>query len=82
MTEREHATRTVQQLYFAMLDASLFLNSHPSNSSALRYFQNAKKDYQQAAATYEKNFGPLYFTNAGDSTWEWVDSPWPWEGVK
>ena len=82
MSDREKASCAVQQLYFAMLDASLFLNTHPSSGSALRYFQKMRQDYQQAAAEYEQKFGALRFSNAGESTWEWVCGPWPWEGVK
>jgi spore coat protein JB len=82
MTERDHAAQCVQKLHFALLDASLFLNSHPTDAAALRYFQQMKQEYLQAAAMYEKNFGALTALNAaGSSGWEWVSSPWPWEGV-
>ena len=82
MTEREHAAHKVQKLSFFMLDAAMFLNSHPSDSAALNFFRKTRQEYQKAAASYEQHFGPLSLMSAGGSSWDWVCGPWPWEGVK
>ena len=33
---------------------------------------------------YEKNYGPLTLDgeNLGTNSWNWIKSPWPWEGTK
>lgn len=77
---RETAMRRVQMLSFALYDTILFLDSHPTNKAALAFFAETQKQYVEAVATYEEEFGPL---TAGDTDteygWAWVETPWPWE---
>lgn len=82
MTEAEHAAKNVQMYYFAMIDSALFLNSHPDDSAALQYFHKMHHAYDDAKAAYEKHFGPLTITGTSEKRWNWIGSPWPWEGVK
>ncbi len=82
MSENENACRNVQKTCFALIDAGLFLDTHPDNASALAYFNKIKPEAAQAAETYEKNFGPLTKDSVNRSDWAWCKGPWPWEGVK
>lgn len=82
MTEHEHAAHMVQQHQLALIDAALFLDTHPDNASALNYFQRMQQLYQQAKEEFESHFGPLTHAYDFSDGWSWIHSPWPWEGGK
>ncbi|MCI8351945.1 MAG: spore coat protein CotJB [Oscillospiraceae bacterium] len=72
--------RRVQMYDFALQEARLFLDTHPTDVSAIAYFNKHKKLCEEAKAAFEKLYGPL--TDDQEITsgrWEWVDNPWPWE---
>lgn len=82
MTEQQKALQDVRQAGFAMIDAGMFLDSHPTDETALQYFHTMHHKYDKAVEVYEKHFGPLKMKSAGTGkTWNWIDEPWPWEGV-
>lgn len=82
MTEKEKALQDIRQAKFAMIDAGMYLDGHPADESALQYFRMMSKRFKQASDLYEKTFGPLKMYDAGTGkTWNWIDEPWPWEGV-
>ena len=66
---------------FQMLDAQLFLDSHPINEEAMKHFNYFRKLRQDALKEYEKKYGPLTLDTANPTvSFEWVETPWPWEG--
>lgn len=74
------ALKYVRQYSFAVLEAQLFLDSHPDCKEALAYYNKYKKLYDEAKTDYEKNYGPLtVLSSANDESWQWVNAPWPWE---
>ena len=82
MTEKEKALQDVRQAGFAMIDAGMFLDSHPTDETALQYFHTMHHQHDKAVEAYETHFGPLHMRSAGQSgKWDWIDEPWPWEGV-
>jgi len=66
---------------FACVDASLYLDTHPDDLEALRYFQEHNRLYTEAMNVYAKAFGPLTIAHAQhcDTYWDWVNQPWPWQ---
>ncbi len=82
MTEQQQAMQELRRREFAMIDAGMYLDGHPEDETALQYFRAMCKKHQQAEETYQKHFGPLYLSSAGiGKRWDWIDEPWPWEGV-
>ena len=80
MTEKQKALQDVRQHQFALIDAGMYLDSHPEDEMALQYFRMMRKKKQQAEELYQKHFGPLTLFDAGtDKRWDWIDEPWPWE---
>ncbi len=70
----------VQQYSFAVLEAQLYLDSHPDCTEALAYYNKYKKLCEEAKADYEATYGPLTVdSDANDECWQWVKAPWPWE---
>jgi len=77
---KEQALKQVQIYSFALYDTGLFLDTHPTNQTALAFYEENQKKYVEAVAFYEEKFGPL--TMSGTDTekgWAWADTPWPWE---
>lgn len=81
MTEKQRALLDLQRSKFATIDAGMYLDGHPDDETALKYFRAMCKQKNQAEEVYQKHFGPLMMCDAGKGgRWEWIDEPWPWEG--
>lgn len=77
----EMMLKQVNETGFAMVDANLYLDTHPCDANALNYYNKMAEEYRCALAAYEAQFGPLRASESRDSSyWSWVSGPWPWEG--
>ncbi|MBQ8815012.1 MAG: spore coat protein CotJB [Lachnospiraceae bacterium] len=71
----------VYELGFALVEVTLFLDTHPDNTEALEYYHQLKHRYEEAVREYETTCAPLTIDRVhGDNYWMWVKTPWPWEG--
>lgn len=78
--ERQNLLKQLQSYHFAAYDMLLFLDTHPTDKKAFELFKDLVKKYMELRKQYEQNFGPLAaFGSADFSTFNWLDSPWPWE---
>lgn len=71
----------IQVLEFALQEVILYLNTHPCDCEALRYYRQIRRKLERLECLYERKCGPL--SNKGVDTeygWEWATCPWPWEG--
>ncbi|MGN1344754.1 MAG: spore coat protein CotJB [Traorella sp.] len=71
----------IQVLDFILQETILFLDTHPCDFEALRYYRIVRRKLERLERIYERKCGPL--TNKGVDTefgWEWACCPWPWEG--
>lgn len=84
MTEQEKAMRGLQELAFALQEAVLYLDGHPRNTAALRFYEKTMKEYRERTAAYERQWGqlsplaPCAMSEVGGG-WQWTTQPWPWE---
>ncbi len=77
---RSQLLRKIQVHSFALVEANLFLDSHPYCKKALEYFKCHKVAYDKYVAEYEAAYGPLTAHVGPDcNEWKWVQGPWPWE---
>jgi spore coat protein JB len=77
---RQTLLRRVQMYEFAVVEAGMFLDSHPENQQALNYHNKYSQLLRDAKAEYCKRFGPLeQSTGEKLDRWNWVDDPWPWD---
>ena len=79
--DRKAALLKVQQLSFALVEANLYLDSHPTCEKGIAYFKKHKAELDKARAEYEKKYGPLKMENSldeNDKKWQWVCEPFPW----
>lgn len=80
MNERVRLLRQVQICGFAITEAALYLDGHPKNKQALKYYKKYSELKEKAVAEYEEKFGPLMLdSNKDENEWHWTDNPWPWE---
>lgn len=73
----------VNMVSFAVLDAQLYLDTHPEDQEALSYFREYNRLRQQAVRDFTALYGPLTANGCGSgsqNSWEWIQQPWPWEG--
>ena len=72
--------KRLKALDFAVIEASLFLDTHPKDPKALAYFREKNEERQMAYDQYVEMYGPLTIFDAKASdSWDWVETPWPWE---
>jgi len=73
--------RKIREYDFAIVETALFLNTHPKNHKALNYYHKLKVEREKVVSEFEKNFGPITMCgNENKNKWDWISSPWPWEG--
>lgn len=81
--EQEAIMRNIQVLSFAVLDLGLYLDTHPTCNKALCEFNKYNDALKMYTDQYEYQYGPLSIrgNNIGTYPFEWIESPWPWDGV-
>ncbi len=72
--------KRVYETGFALDDVQLFLDTHPTDQEAMKYYFFAQKANQQAINAYEQVYGPLMSNRVNSENWSWIKNPWPWEG--
>ena len=78
---KAHIMRKIREYDFAIFETTEFLDTHPRNFKALKYYSKLREEREKLVAEYEANFGPItMYGNMSDSSWDWVKGPWPWEG--
>ncbi len=72
----------INMVSFAVNDISLYLDTHPCDKEALKYFENYSQLRNQALEDFAQAFYPLTMDTVPSCSqhWDWADSPLPWEG--
>jgi len=79
---KQALSRRIDALAFALYETELYLDTHPGDERAMRARQVYTQRIDEAAAEYERAFGPYILTTRdvpAGSEWAWLRSPWPWE---
>ncbi|MDO5154773.1 MAG: spore coat protein CotJB [Eubacteriales bacterium] len=77
---KEDLKALIQSTNFALIDLSLYLDTHPKCSYALETFYDNRKTLMKALHIYEKRFGCLtIYGHQEKDIWDWKDEPWPWQ---
>ena len=65
---------------FAAHDLLLYLDTHPKDKKAFELFVECVEKTKELIKEYESAYGPLSgFGTASQESFNWLDSPWPWE---
>lgn len=79
MSDMANLLREVQMAEFALVEANLFLDTHPTDTNALEYFYKYKQIHERAVEAYTAAYGPLTAMQYSGGKWKWTDGPFPWE---
>ena len=64
----------------AIVETGLYLDSYPENKAALNYYKKLADERQKLVAELSRAGRPITSLDAGtNDSWDWVNSPWPWE---
>lgn len=95
MPDRKALLDQIDQISFLVNDATLYLDTHPTDERALNFFQDHSKKRKELLDAYQKEFEPLtidcvrtdehgsatdYCAHPGQKHFTWTDGPAPWEG--
>lgn len=61
MNDRCELMQQVYETGFAVTEAALYLDTHPCDAEAIRYFEMARGSYKTAVKDYTSRFGPLNY---------------------
>lgn len=79
-SSKSELLKQIQCYNFAAYDMLLYLDTHKDDEKAFSMFQSLVKKTNELKKEYEKEYGPLsQFSAANQDTFNWLDSPWPWE---
>ena len=78
---QETLLQEIMNLNFAINELVLYLDTHPSDSCAIRMHSEYSKKVMELIEEYQKLYGPLTvnFTSNDSNCWKWSEEPWPWE---
>lgn len=80
LNDRQKLMRKLMACKFALVEANLYLDSHPTCKMGLAYFEKHKAEYEKVEAEYVEKYGPITAVQSNnDKKWEWVKTPFPWE---
>lgn len=95
MPDKNTLLKEVTEVSFAVNDLTLYLDTHPTDAEALKYFHECMAKRKKALKDFEENFYPLTVDciqaeneqksgsdtqYGGTSHWTWVDGEPPWIG--
>lgn len=84
MIDRETMLYEIMALDFAGTDLNLYLDTHPDDKDSIELYNVISKKRTELVKSYETMFGPIDprgYVNS-DSTWDWIENPWPWNKPK
>ena len=80
--EKKALLYQLMQYKFALIDLNLYLDMYPNDTNILSLYNRYLSIEKQICDQFEKKYGPLTtdYLNLNTNTWEWINTPWPWEG--
>ena len=71
----------LQKVQFALVELTLYLDTHPNDMQAVQQFNQLAQQRSQLAYAFEMKHGPLMQFGHSFSRfpWQWNDTPWPWQ---
>ena len=79
LTDRKALLQQLQAEDFALYEVALYLDAHPQNKKALRFYEEHKKIAAMLREAINSAAPLTVYDNQNTEKWQWVDGPWPWE---
>ena len=82
--KREELLYNILMYNFVLVDLQLYLDVNPNDSNMVGLYNKYLMDKKRLCDEYEMQYGPLTMEglNMGKNSWNWDNSPWPWEVVR
>ena len=78
---REELLHHIDLVSFQVMDAQLFLDTHPKCQEAEKHFRHYLELRDEAMKLYAMKYGPLTIDSmVASSGFGWAEMPLPWEG--
>ena len=78
--DRTALLHQIQAEDFALYEVALYLDGHPKDQKALRFYREHQKIARMLKDAYQEQYGPLtIYDNQNENGWDWAAGPWPWE---
>lgn len=79
--DRKQLLQWINEVSFAVIEISLYLDTHPDDTDALDFFLHYNEERKKAVELYSSTYAPLLMDKIDDTNyWHWATEPWPWEG--
>lgn len=75
---KEFLMKKIMEYKFAIIELSLYLDTHPGDAKALCMHNDYTRKYKELTDKYQKVYGPLTIDYPCNK-WRWLEMPWPWE---
>lgn len=97
MSDRQALLQRINEASFAVVDITLYLDTHPTDMEALQFFKKVMKERKIALEEFEAKYEPLMVDCVnpkennktgfasdypGQEHWTWADGPIPWDNVE
>lgn len=82
-SEQERLLHNINLMSFVIVEMTLYLDTHPTDSEAIDYLQHYVRMKDKAMREYAAKFVPLTIDTADSANgkeWQWALTPMPWEG--
>lgn len=81
ISECQKLKQRLQTVDFSLIETVLYLDAYPDSCEALGYYHKLKKEREMIveALSNSCNMPITCFDNVSTDSWNWIDSPWPWE---
>lgn len=77
---RNQLLKQIMEYDFVLYELNLYLDTHPDDVRALKMHRKAAETSDELRKVFETNFGPIVArNNMSTTTWQWLESPWPWD---
>ena len=81
MEKKEQLLHDIGIVSFVLMDLSLFLDTHPTDQSAMDYFNHYNRIRHQMMKEFSMKYYPLTMDMSDcNKEWRWGMAPMPWEG--
>lgn len=69
----------LRKVDFALADTILYLDAYPQCKAAMEYYKKLLGERAVLLEKLSQNGMPLTAMSNYSDSWNWTDSPWPWE---
>lgn len=82
--KKEELLYDIMKYNFALTDLNLYLDMYPYDRECIEIYNKYLLEEKKLLNEYEKKYGPLTVNsvNMNNNNFDWIKSPWPWEGSK